>query len=83
MVPDEAFGLLILCNEHHIWVWQNEARKQGKSKNQLRRKKRFVDCNSGSQDTWLTEGISIFDALCREIKILQEHFLCIHTDADL
>ena len=71
-VPDEAFGLLILCNEHHIWVWQNEARKQGKSKNQLRRKKRFVDCNSGSQDSWSAEGISIFHALCGEIKILRE-----------
>ena len=71
-IQDEAFGLLILCNEYDVWVWQRKAREEGKKGNQLRMKKKFVDMNSGNQNSWSEHGISLFYDLCREIKERRE-----------
>ena len=71
-IQDEAFGLLILCNEYDVWVWQRQEREKGKKGNQLRTKKKFVDWNSGNNKSWSGQGISIFNCLCLEIQLRRD-----------
>ena len=71
-IQDEAFGLLILCNEYDVWVWQRKEREKGKKGNQLRIKKKFVDWNSGKNNSWSEQGISVFNCLCLEIQVRRD-----------
>ena len=71
-IQDEAFELLILCNEYDVWVWQRQEREKGKKGNQLRTKKKFVDWNSGNNKSWSGQGISIFNCLCLEIQLRRD-----------
>ena len=61
--------LMILCNEFHVWTKQEELKKEGKKKHDLRCGKRFVDGNSGNKQGWSNLGRTIFNELCHEISI--------------
>lgn len=72
-VTDEAFGLLLLYNEYHVWSMQQKF-KDGKvdELTAKKTKKRFVDAKSGKRDAWTKEGRSLFNKLCREIDALRK-----------
>lgn len=72
-VTDEAFGLMILYNEYHVWSMQQKA-KDGKvdELTAKKTKKRFVDAKSGKRDGWDDGGRNLFNKLCREIDALRK-----------
>lgn len=65
-VPDEAFGLLIIYNELHVWKKQDEQIKKGESV--TRERKRFCDGKSGNRQGWTLEGIKLYNSLCRQVS---------------
>eukprot|EP00536_Pseudo-nitzschia_multiseries_P017024 jgi/Psemu1/48996/gm1.48996_g len=69
LVSDEAFGLMILHNEHHVWV-NNRDRK--KDETIRRERKRYCDAKSGSRDGWMLEGVETFDRVCEELVKLRK-----------
>eukprot|EP00536_Pseudo-nitzschia_multiseries_P000227 jgi/Psemu1/494/gm1.494_g len=60
LVSDEAFGLMILHNEHHVWVNNRDGKKD---KTMRCERKRYCDANSGSRDGWMLEGVEAFDGV--------------------
>lgn len=71
-ITDEAFGLLIIYNEHHLWMDQEEMKKQGDKGTKMRKRKRFCDCRSGNKQGWSLEGFALFNSLCHQIKTRRE-----------
>eukprot|EP00536_Pseudo-nitzschia_multiseries_P015769 jgi/Psemu1/43790/gm1.43790_g len=69
LVSDEAFGLMILHNEHHVWV-NNRDRK--KDETIRHKRKRYCDAKSGSRDGWMLEGVETFDRVCEELVKLRK-----------
>ena len=72
-VTDEAFGLIVIYNEYH--VWENlRSRKIGGGGDAtvLKKRKRYCDANSGRRDGWMKEGQVLFDKLCRKVHDLRE-----------
>ena len=72
-ITDEAYGLLIIYNEHHVWKSQDEAkrRKTGTEK-PAQKKKRYCDSTTGSRQGWMTAGLDLMNDLCIEIAKLRE-----------
>ena len=72
-VTDEAFGLMVIHNEYHVWE-DIRSRKAGSSGNatELKKRKRYCDANSGRRDGWMKEGQLLFDKLCRRVHDLRE-----------
>ena len=66
-VADEAFGLLIIYNECHVWRKQDKQIKRGESV--TRERKRFCDGKSGNRQGWTAEGIKLFNSLCKQVSI--------------
>ena len=73
---DEAFALLVLYNEAHVWKQQydfearrsNDTTTNGNTKRKAPRyAKRFCDARSGNKQGWSEEGQNVFNALCREV----------------
>eukprot|EP00957_Ditylum_brightwellii_P170292 12962541-Ditylum_brightwellii.AAC.1 len=52
-VTDEAFGLMIIYNEHDVWRNQRERKLDGTVD---WKRKRFCDARSGSRQGWMEEG---------------------------
>eukprot|EP00536_Pseudo-nitzschia_multiseries_P015792 jgi/Psemu1/43854/gm1.43854_g len=69
LVSDEAFGLMILHNGHHVWV-NNRDRK--KDETIRRERKRYCDAKSGNRDGWMLEGVETFDRVCEELVKLRK-----------
>ena len=67
LVTDEAFGLMIIYNEHNEWKNQRERKLNGTV--DLNRK-RFCDAISGSRQGWMEEGQELFNDLYLEIDRL-------------
>ena len=67
MVSDEAYSLIILLNELHVWKEQIKEKKN-QNKNNLKRK--FVSPKSGKKDSWLNKGRMMYNNLCRKLKKL-------------
>ena len=66
-VTDDASGITLLYNEHHVWVHQ----RRTKSDNTLlRNKKQFCDAKIGNKDGWIQEGRGLFSDLCRAVVLL-------------
>ena len=65
-VPDEAFGLLIIYNECHVWQKQVEQKKR--KEKVTRNRKRFCDGKSGNRQGWTSEGITLFHSLCIQVR---------------
>ena len=70
-VTDEAFGLIILHNEYHVWVSQQEEGYTGRNDG-TKLKKRYTDGKSGKREAWDSEGRCVFNDLCREVHQLRE-----------
>lgn len=72
---DEAFALLVLYNEAHVWKQQynfeaqriNDTTNGNKKWKSPRYAKRFCDAKSGNKQGWSEEGQNVFNALCREV----------------
>ena len=72
LVMDEAFGLLIIYNEHHVWKWQDETRnREPGSDEPVQKKKRFCDSNKESRQGWMTDGLDLMHNLCIQIADLR------------
>ena len=69
-VSDEAYALIILINELHVWKEQIKEKKN-QNKNNLKRK--FVSPRSGKKDSWSNEGRIMYNNLCRKIKDLRSN----------
>ena len=65
-IADEAFGLLILYNEFHVWKLQVDQIKSGVKVK--RERKRFCDGKSGNKQGWTSEGIKCYHSLCIQVK---------------
>ena len=68
-VEDKAFALLIIDNEHHVWLKQIEFKQLNPGRKAPRYKKRYCDCKSGSKNGWTDLGINIYTELCEEVKV--------------
>ena len=64
---DEAFALMVLFNEHGVWVDQREMAKEGKKGNALHLAKRFCDGKSGNKDGWSRVGLGVYKQLLKEV----------------
>ena len=76
-VTDEAFALMMLHNEYHVWVNQVEQERNGGDGNnstaeRKRKKKKYCDRYSGNKNGWSIEGLAVFNTLCREIAVLRK-----------
>jgi hypothetical protein len=72
-VTDEAFGLLIILNEHDVWTKQAEIQRTGGGGGKLPKlKKKFCDGRSGDSKGWYDVGHSVFHELCRTIDRLRK-----------
>ena len=69
-VEDEAFALLMLYNELHVWESGLKKKKDGSVKME---QKRFCDAKSGRRIGWALEGKVLFYKLCAEIKDLRRN----------
>ena len=65
-VSDEAFGLVMLLNELHIWEDIAKKEKIGY------RRKRFVDRHSRSKKGWSTRGINTYNRIYMHLSIRQK-----------
>ena len=68
-VEDEAFALLMLYNELHVW---ESALRKKKDPSLKLEQKRFCDAKSGRRDGWAPEGKVLYRKLCAEIKELRQ-----------
>lgn len=68
-VEDEAFALLMLYNELHVW---ESALKKKKDKSVKLEQKRYCDAKSGRRDGWAREGKVMYNKICAEIKELRQ-----------
>ena len=66
-VADEAFGLLIIYNKCHVWRKQDKQIKRGESV--TRERKRFCDGKSGNRQGWTSEGIKLYNSLCKQVNV--------------
>jgi hypothetical protein len=72
-VADEAYGLLILHNEHHIWEKQVLMIKSGaKGKHLKKENKKFCSGRSGNKQGWTEEGIQLFHSLRQQVKAIRQ-----------
>ena len=72
-VTDEAFGLILLHNEYH--VWEDQQGRKGSNKtitNVEKKRKRYCDAKSGSREGWMREGKELFTELCLRIVELRK-----------
>jgi hypothetical protein len=69
-IADEAFALVLIYNEHHVWV--NQQRRKGDA-TIPRQKKKFCDSDSGSRNGWMEEGRELFSDLCDKIGEMRKH----------
>ena len=69
-VSDEAYALIILINELHVW---KEQIKEKKKQNKNKLKCKFVSPRSGKKDSWSNEGRMMYNNLCRKIKELRSN----------
>ena len=63
-VSDEAFGLVILLNEIHIW----EDKVKEKAAGTKYHRKLFVDGHSGNRQGWSNTGLNTYNRLVNELK---------------
>ena len=72
-VTDEAFGLIMIHNEYHVWE-DHQGRKGNNNTITKVEKKRKRYCNkySGSRDGWMKEGKELFTELCLRIEKLRK-----------
>ena len=66
---DEAFGLLVIENEHDGWEEQYRKKKQGLKGKDLFIKKKFCDGRSGNKDGWTSTGLLLYRQLVEEVTI--------------
>lgn len=79
-VSDEAFALLLLYNEHHVWVDNMrtgeesvDSEDEGTSKTRKKKKrKRFCDPSSGRKQGWEWRGKKLYNTLCKKVQQLRE-----------
>ena len=72
-VADEAFGMILLHNEYHVWEDQQERKGQDNiNTNAEKKRKRYCDAKSGSRDGWMKEGQELFHDLCKSIDELRK-----------
>jgi hypothetical protein len=71
-VMDEAYGLMIIHNEHHVWLEQEEMMKQGLTGQKIKKRKRYCNSSSGKKEGWSKGGVRLFYDLCREIEKRRE-----------
>ena len=71
-ITDEAFGLLVIYNEHQVWMDQEEMKMNGDKGKMIKKRKRFCSGNSGSKQGWSDTGLDLFNSLCHQIKERQE-----------
>ena len=69
---DEAFALLIMCNEFHRWKEDADALENGEKQNNKRSRKTFVDPKSGSKVGWSKDGLELFNNLLRLVRHLRK-----------
>lgn len=75
-VSDEAFGLVILLNELHIW----ENKVAEKTIGTKYHRKRFVDAHSGNRQGWSNAGLNTYNRLVDEIKKRREEEVSIQLE---
>mgnify|MGYP004529573319 FL=1 len=79
-VSDEAFALLLLYNEHHVWIdnMRNgeqsvDSEDEGTSDTRKKKKrKRFCDPSSGRKQGWEWKGKKLYNTLCKQVRQLRE-----------
>ena len=71
-VMDEAYGLMIIHNEHHVWLEQEEMMKQGLTGQKIKKRKRYCNSSSGKKEGWTKGGVRLFYDLCREVEKRRE-----------
>ena len=71
-ITDEAFGLLVIYNEHQVWMDQEEMKMNGDKGKMIKKRKCFCSGNSGSKLGWLDTGLDLFNSLCHQIKERRE-----------
>ena len=52
-VSDEAFGLMIVHNEHHVWLEQEEMMTQSLKGNKIKKRKHFVSKQKKMNVNWV------------------------------
>ena len=82
-VSDEAFGLMIIHNEHHVWLEQEEMKTRGLKGHKIKKRKRYCNSSSGKKDGWSKGGVSLFNDLCREVKKRREETKQMEEDIKL
>ena len=79
-VLDKAFALLVLYNEHHIWLdnmrtgdQSIDSEDEGNSNTRKKRKrKRFCDPSSGRRQGQKLKGKKRYNTLCKNARHLRE-----------
>ena len=70
---DEAFALIVLDNELHVWDQQIAKKKEtGAKGNELRFPKKYCKGCATETNGWSKKGISFFHLLCMEIEKARE-----------
>ena len=67
-VSDEAYALITLLNECHVW---EEQAKDKSERDESKMKRKFVNATSGKKNSWTKEGMKIFHILCNKIAALR------------
>ena len=67
-ITDEAFGLLVIYNEHQVWMDQEEMKMNGDKGKMIKKRKRFCSGNSRSKQGWPDTGLDLFNSLFHPIK---------------
>ena len=71
---DEAFALMVLDNELHVWDAQHEKTRNNKGMkgSQLRMKKKYCTGHSKDKCGWAQKGVDYYNILHMEIEKLRE-----------
>ena len=64
---DEAFALLVLYNELHVWKHQKVLISQGMKGRALVKEKRFCDARSGKKEAWSKQGMIVYTRILLEV----------------
>ena len=69
-VMDEAYGLLVIYNEHHVWKEQEVMKQNCVKGTVIKKPKELCSRKNGNKQGWLDADLNLFNSLCHQVEVI-------------
>ena len=68
----QAFGLLIIYNEHHMWKEQETMKQNRRKDTTAIKRKQCCSGKSRNNQGWPDAGLNLFNFLCHQVDAIRD-----------